>query len=508
MTHQYVMALDQGTTSSRAILFERSGAIAAIDQQEFPQYFPKPGWVEHDAGEIWNSQLQVARGVLERAGASASDVAAIGITNQRETAVVWDRASGEPIHNAIVWQSRQTAGICDELRSRGLEDEVRTRTGLLIDAYFSGTKIRFILDAVEGAQGRAERGELAFGTVDSWLLYKLTGGRVHATEVSNASRTLIYNIHERDWDDLLLAELNIPRAMLPEVLDSSGVFGVTEKELLGEEIRVAGIAGDQQAALFGQGCTSPGRAKNTYGTGCFLLMNTGGDAPLSTQGLVTTMAWSLDGKAEYALEGSIFVAGAAVQWLRDGLGLIANAADSESAARSVEDTGGVYLVPAFVGLGAPYWDERARGAIVGITRGTSREQIVRATLESIAYQTRDVVDCLRADSGLALEVLRVDGGAAANDFLMQFQADILGVAVQRPKVLEVTALGAALLAGLAVGFWSDRSDLDSSDDSVQIFEPKLDASRREQLYAGWKRAVSRSLAWEEPGEEGADGPGS
>ncbi len=361
MAHRYVMALDQGTTSSRAILFERSGAIAAIDRQEFPQYFPKPGWVEHDPSEIWNSQLQVARGVLERAGATASDVAAIGITNQRETAVVWDRASGDPIHNAIVWQSRQTAGICDALRRRGLDDEVRRRTGLLIDAYFSGSKVRFILDAVEGAQRRAERGELAFGTVDSWLLYKLTGGRVHATEVSNASRTLIYNIHERDWDDLLLGELNIPRAMLPEVRDSSGIFGVTDQELLGDEIRVAGIAGDQQAALFGQGCTSPGRAKNTYGTGCFLLMNTGADAPMSTQGLITTMAWSLDGKPEYALEGSIFVAGAAVQWLRDGIGLIAHAADSEAAAQSVDDTGGVYLVPAFVGLGAPYWDERARG---------------------------------------------------------------------------------------------------------------------------------------------------
>ncbi len=500
MAHRYVMALDQGTTSSRAILFERSGAIAAIDRQEFPQYFPKPGWVEHDPSEIWNSQLQVARGVLERAGATASDVAAIGITNQRETAVVWDRASGDPIHNAIVWQSRQTAGICDALRRRGLDDEVRRRTGLLIDAYFSGSKVRFILDAVEGAQRRAERGELAFGTVDSWLLYKLTGGRVHATEVSNASRTLIYNIHERDWDDLLLGELNIPRAMLPEVRDSSGIFGVTDQELLGDEIRVAGIAGDQQAALFGQGCTSPGRAKNTYGTGCFLLMNTGADAPMSTQGLITTMAWSLDGKPEYALEGSIFVAGAAVQWLRDGIGLIAHAADSEAAAQSVDDTGGVYLVPAFVGLGAPYWDERARGAIVGITRGTSREQIVRATLESIAYQTRDVVDCLQADSGLALEVLRVDGGAAENDFLMQFQADILGVPVERPKVLEVTALGAARLAGLAVGFWSDRSELDSSDASVQIFEPSFEASKREQLYAGWKRAVSRSLAWEEAWE--------
>jgi len=496
MTHQYVMALDQGTTSSRAILFEKSGAIAAIDQQEFPQHFPHPGWVEHDADEIWSSQLRVARGVLDRAGASASDLAAIGITNQRETAVVWDRSSGEPIHNAIVWQSRQTAGICDDLRSRNLEEEVRARTGLLIDAYFSATKVRFILDAVDGAQHRAERGELAFGTVDSWLLWKLTGGRVHATEVSNASRTMLYNIHERDWDDLLLRELNIPRAMLPEVRDTSGVFGMTDAGLLGAEVPVAGMAGDQQAALFGQGCTSPGRAKNTYGTGCFVLMNTGSDAPRSTQGLLTSMGWSIGGKVDYALEGSIFVAGAAIQWLRDGLGLIQNAADSEAAAASVEDTGGVYLVPAFVGLGAPYWDERARGAIVGITRGTSREQIVRATLESIAYQTRDVVDCLRKDSGIALQVLRVDGGAARNDFLMQFQADILGVPVERPSVLEVTAFGAALHAGLAVGFWSDRAEIDAAEDSVQTFEPGLAADRREQLYAGWKRAVSRSLAWE------------
>jgi glycerol kinase len=491
------MALDQGTTSSRAILFEHSGAIAAVDQHEFPQHFPKPGWVEHDALEIWDSQLRAARGALEKAGASAGDIAAIGITNQRETAVVWDRASGEPIHAAIVWQSRQTADICEALRSRGLTDEVRARTGLVIDAYFSATKIRFILDAVEGAQERAERGELAFGTVDSWLLYKLTGGQVHATEGSNASRTMIYNIHERQWDDLLLGELRIPHAMLPEVRDSSGIFGTVDSEWLGGEIPIAGIAGDQQAALFGQGCTAPGRAKNTYGTGCFLLMNTGEDAPISETGLITTIAWTIGAKTEYALEGSIFVAGAAVQWLRDGLGLIEHASDTEAAAQSVEDTGGVYLVPAFAGLGAPYWDERARGAILGITRGTTREQIVRATLESIAYQTRDVVECIRVDSGIELDALRVDGGAAANDFLMQFQADILGAPVERPAVLEVTALGAARLAGLAVGFWDSGVALESESAGVQVFEPTLAADRREALYAGWKRAVERSRDWDE-----------
>lgn len=494
---RYIMALDQGTTSSRAILFDHAGQVAAVDQYEFTQHYPKPGWVEHDPMEIWDTQLRAARGVLEKAGAGTADVAAIGITNQRETAVVWDRATGAPIYNAVVWQSRQTSPICDELRSRGLEDEVRARTGLLIDAYFSGTKIRFILDAVNGAQSRAERGELCFGTVDSWLLYKLTSGREHATEYSNASRTLIYNIHETDWDDTLLRELNIPRAMLPEVKDSSGVFGSVDDEWLGGAIPIAGIAGDQQAALFGQGCTSPGMAKNTYGTGCFLLMNTGSDAHASQNGLVTTIAWGLGGKVEYALEGSIFVAGAAVQWLRDGLGLVKDAAETEALARAVEDTGGVYLVPAFVGLGAPYWDERARGTLVGITRGTTREHLVRATLESIAYQTKDVVDCVAADSGLAATSLRVDGGACQNDFLMQFQADILGVEVQRPDVLEVTALGAAALAGLAVGFWGDATELARATGAGSTFQPSLEASRRDALYAGWKRAVERSRGWDE-----------
>jgi glycerol kinase len=435
--------------------------------------------------------------VLERAGTSASDVAAIGITNQRETAMVWDRASGEPIHRAIVWQSRQTAPICEALRARGLDDEVRSRTGLLIDAYFSATKVRFILDAVEGAQGRAERGELCFGTVDTWLLYKLSKGRGHATEYSNASRTLVYNIHELDWDDLLLAELGIPRAMLPEVRDSSGEFGEVDPEWLGAAIPVAGIAGDQQAALFGQGCFEVGRAKNTYGTGCFLLMNTGAEAPRSRSGLITTIAWGIGGKVEYALEGSIFVAGAAVQWLRDGLGLVSDAAETEAAANAVADTGGVYVVPAFVGLGAPYWDERARGTVVGIHRGTTREHLIRATLESIAYQTRDVVDCVASDSGVSPGTLRVDGGACQNDFLMQFQADVLGIPVERPEVLEVTALGAAALAGLAVGFWDDPDSLESATGRRTRFEPRLGDDERERLYRGWKRAVERSLRWAE-----------
>ena len=469
----------------------------AVDQYEFPQHFPKPGWVEHDPLEIWESQLRAARGVLEKASASARDVEAVGITNQRETALVWDRATGEPIHAAIVWQSRQTADICDELRSRGLEDEVRARTGLVIDAYFSATKIRFILDAIPGAQERAERGELAFGTVDSWLVHKLTKGRVHATEFSNASRTLIYNIHECDWDDLLLQELRIPREMLPEVRDTSGVFGSVNSEWLGAEIPISGIAGDQQAALFGQGCFSAGAAKNTYGTGCFLLMNTAEEAVASKTGLVTTIAWGIDGRVEYALEGSIFVAGAAVQWLRDGLGLITDAAETQAAAESVPDTGGVYVVPAFVGLGAPHWDQRARGTIVGITRGTTREHLIRATLEAIGYQSRGVVECLSRDSGLPLGELRVDGGASQNDFLMQFQADLLGVPVRRPSVPEVTALGAAALAGIAVGYWSDRDQLeDVAAKDATVFEPAMGADRRDALYTGWERAVERAMGWE------------
>ncbi len=492
---RYVMALDQGTTSSRAILFDHDGRIAAIDQHEFAQHFPKPGWVEHDADEIWESQLRAGRNVLEKAGVAATDLAAIGITNQRETTVVWDRKTRAPIHRAIVWQSRQTTSICDDLRARDLEDEVRRRTGLVIDAYFSGTKVRFILDAVDGAQARAERGELAMGTIDTWLLDRLTKGRVHATEYSNASRTLLYNVHERRWDERMLRELNVPEAMLPEVRDSSGVFGMADAEWFGAEVPVAGIAGDQQAALFGQRCHKPGRAKNTYGTGCFLLMNTGETAPVSESGLLTTIGWGIDGRVEYALEGSIFVTGSAVQWLRDGLGLIDDAAESEALAASVEDTAGAYLVPAFTGLGAPYWDERARGALVGLTRGTTRAHVVRATLEAIAYQTRDVVECVGADSGIPLDALRVDGGAAANDFLMQFQADILDTPVERPAMLEVTAFGAAALAGLAVGFWSGEDDLPGSGDALTVFEPKMDAARRDALYADWKRAVERSRDW-------------
>jgi glycerol kinase len=491
-----VLALDQGTTSSRAIVFDEAGAVVAAAQHEFPQYFPKPGWVEHDPEEIWSSQLQAARDALAHAGVSATQVSAIGITNQRETTVVWDRVTGAPIHRAIVWQSRQTVPICDGLRMRGLEGEVRARTGLVIDAYFSATKVRFILDAVQGAQERAERGELAFGTVDSWLLYRLTKGRVHATEPSNASRTLLYNVHRGEWDDFLLRELQIPRAILPAVHDTSGVFGLADAEWLGAEIPIAGMAGDQQSALFGQGCFDPGTAKNTYGTGCFLLMNTGASAPTSKSGLVTTIAWSFSGKAEYALEGSVFVAGAAVQWLRDGLRLVANAAETEQAARSVDNTGGVYVVPAFVGLGAPYWDERARGTIVGITRGTSREHLIRATLESIAYQSRDVIECLAADSGLRPPLLRVDGGASRNDFLMQFQADVLGIPVWRPRVLEATAFGAAALAGLAVGVWKDRRAAAATPREGTVFEPGMSATEREALQAGWRRAVERARAWE------------
>jgi glycerol kinase len=497
MPARYVMALDQGTTSSRAIVFDERGAVVAVDQHELTQHYPQPGWVEHDPAEIWETQLRAARGALAKARASAGDVAALGVTNQRETTLVWDRATGEPIHRAIVWQSRQTAPLCEELRARGLVDEVRRKTGLVIDAYFSATKLRFILDAVPGAQARAERGELAFGTVDAWLTWKLTGGRVHATEASNASRTMLYDIHARRWDDGLLGELRIPHALLPEVRDSSGSFGEADAAWLGAAIPIAGVAGDQQAALFGQGCFAPGRAKNTYGTGCFLLMNTGKEAPLSKSGLVTTIAWGIGGDVEYALEGSIFVAGAAVQWLRDGLGIVASAAESEAAARSVQGTGGVVLVPAFVGLGAPYWDERARGALVGLTRGTTRAHVIRAALESIAYQSRDVVDCFAGDTGLALDTLRVDGGASQNDWLMQFQADVLGVPVRRPPVLEVTALGAAALAGLAVGFWRDRGALEvATGVGARVFEPHMSSAERESLYARWKRAVERARDWE------------
>ena len=492
----YVLALDQGTTSSRAILFDRTGRIVANEAHEFTQHFPQPGWVEHDPNEIWDSQLRALRGVVSQAGIGFDQIAAIGITNQRETTVVWDRESGEPIYPAIVWQSRQTVPICEDLKSRGLESLFRERTGLVIDAYFSGTKVRWILDQIPGAQERAARGELAFGTIDSWLIYKLSGGRVHATDFSNASRTLLYDVFKLRWDPELLDALQVPPAMMPEVRDSSGILGETDPALLdGVSLPISGVAGDQQAALFGQACFTPGDAKNTYGTGCFILMNTGSEARRSENGLLTTIAWGIDGRVEYALEGSIFVAGAAVQWLRDQLRLIEHASDSEAIARSVEDTGGVYLVPAFTGLGAPYWDPQARGVLVGLTRGSSRAHIVRATLEAIAYQTRDVLECFERDTGLQAHELQVDGGATANDFLMQFQADILGIPVRRPRVAETTALGAAYLAGLAVGFWETRAEIAENWQEDRRFEPQLEQARREELYAGWRRAVERSRGW-------------
>jgi glycerol kinase len=494
---RYILALDQGTTSSRAVLFDHAGRVVESRAYEFTQHFPQPGWVEHDANEIWESQLRALRDTVEGAGIPYGEIAAVGITNQRETAVVWDRATGEPIHHAIVWQSRQTVPICQELVGRGLEALFRERTGLVVDAYFSGTKVKWLLDVVPGARERAARGELAFGTIDAWLVYKLTGGRVHATEYSNASRTLLYDIRELRWDPDLLEALEIPAAILPEVRDSSGTFGETLPELTGgEALPIGGVAGDQQAALFGQTCFEPGRAKNTYGTGCFILMNTGTEARRSASGLLTTIAWGQGGRVEYALEGSIFVAGAAVQWLRDQLGLIADASESEALARSVEDTGGVYLVPAFTGLGAPYWDPQARGTIVGLTRGSGRAHLVRAALESIAYQSRDVLQCFEKDTGLRAEALQVDGGATANDFLMQFQADVLGIPVRRPEVLETTALGAAYLAGLSVGFWADRADVEKNWREGRRFEPEMAPAQRDALYAGWVAAVERSRGWE------------
>ena len=492
----YVLSLDQGTTSSRAILFDRTGRIVASEAHEITQHFPQPGWVEHDPNEIWDSQLRALRGAVSQARIEFDQIAAIGITNQRETTVVWDRESGESIYPAIVWQSRQTVPICEDLKSRGLESLFRERTGLVIDAYFSGTKIRWILDQIPGAQERAVRGELAFGTIDSWLIYKLSGGRVHATDFSNASRTLLYDVFKLCWDPELLDALQVPPAMMPEVRDSSGILGETDPALLdGVSLPISGVAGDQQAALFGQACFTPGDAKNTYGTGCFILMNTGSEARRSENGLLTTVAWGIGGRVEYALEGSIFVAGAAVQWLRDQLRLIEHASDSEAIARSVEDTGGVYLVPAFTGLGAPYWDPQARGVLVGLTRGSSRAHIVRATLEAIAYQTRDVLECFEHDTGLQAQELQVDGGATANDFLMQFQADILGIPVRRPRVAETTALGAAYLAGLAVGFWETRAEIAENWQEDRRFEPQLEQARRDELYAGWRRAVERSRGW-------------
>lgn len=488
-----VLSLDQGTTSSRAVLFDRDGRALGMARRTFSQIFPQPGWVEHDPREIWESQLAVARQALAESGVAPADVAAVGITNQRETTVVWDRLTGEPVCNAIVWQCRRTAPACDALTARGLAGIIREKTGLVPDPYFSGTKLAWILERVPGARARAERGELLFGTVDTWLLWNLTGGRVHATDVSNASRTLLFNIHTLRWDDDLLRALDIPAAMLPQVLPSSGRFGVTARGVLGDaEIPIAGVAGDQQAALFGQTCFEAGAAKNTYGTGCFLLQNTGPRPIPSRHGLLTTVAWQAGGETAYALEGSVFTAGAAIQWLRDEMGLIATAADSEAAAREVADTGGVYLVPAFTGLGAPYWDSRARGALFGVTRGTRRAHVVRAALEAIAYQTKDVLDAMQEDSGARLRQLRVDGGAAANDFLMQFQADLLGVPVLRPASVETTARGAAFLAGLAAGFWRDRTELAAlARGGDRVFTPAMPEARRQALIDGWREAVRR-----------------
>lgn len=493
----HILALDQGTTSSRAILFDHNGGIVSVAQKEFGQIFPQPGWVEHDAEEIWSTQIGVVNEALARAGLRASDVAALGITNQRETVVIWDRKTGRPIHNAIVWQDRRTAGLCDQLRADGLVDTFQQKTGLLIDAYFSGTKVKWLLDHVEGARERAERGELAFGTIDSWLVWNLTGGELHLTDASNASRTLLYNIHTGEWDDELLRILDVPRAILPVVRPSSEVYGETAQGLFGDRIRVAGIAGDQQAALFGQACLQPGMAKNTYGTGCFMLLNTGEKAVPSTNQLLTTVAWKRGGRTDYALEGSIFVAGAVVQWLRDGLGIIRTSAEVEALATSVPDNGGVYLVPAFVGLGAPHWDSYARGAMLGLTRGSTAGHIARAALESIAYQTADVLDAMQQDAGLQLSELRVDGGASANNLLMQFQADVLGVPVVRPKITETTALGAAYLAGLAVDYWKGEEEIAAQWGVDQRFEPRMAVGQRESLLAGWRKAVERSRRWEE-----------
>ena len=497
MTKKYVLALDQGTTSCRAILFDRESNIVGVAQKEFTQHYPKPGWVEHDPEEIWSTQYGVIAELMARYNVNPEEIAAIGITNQRETTVVWDKATGKPVYNAIVWQCRRTAGICDELKAKGLEEKVRYKTGLVIDAYFSGTKVKWILDNVEGAREKAEKGELLFGTIDTWLVWKLTGGKVHVTDYSNASRTMIYNIRELKWDEELLAELSIPASMLPEVKPSSCVYGETDPNtFFGHTIPISGIAGDQQAALFGQTCFEPGMAKNTYGTGCFMLMNTGDKVYESKNGLLTTIAWGIDGKVEYALEGSIFIAGAVIQWLRDGLKLIESAADSEYFASKVPDTAGVYVVPAFAGLGAPYWDMRARGTIVGLTRGANKNHIVRAALESMAYQTRDVLSAMEADSGIKLQALKVDGGAVANNLLMQFQADILGVPVERPVNIETTAMGAAYLAGLAVGFWADKNELKAKYKVSRRFEPEMAVETREKLYKGWQRAVTRARDWE------------
>lgn len=491
---KYLMALDQGTTSSRCILFDKRGEIQSVAQKELTQIFPKAGWVEHDPMEIWASQISVAAEAKAKIGANAREIAAIGITNQRESTIVWNRHTGKPIHNAIVWQCRRTAEFCDELKKSAFAEKIKQKTGLVIDAYFSATKIRWLLENVENARAAAEAGDLLFGTVDTWLIWNLTNGKIHVTDYSNASRTMMFNIHTLEWDAEILRELKIPRKMLPEVKPSSFVYGENSPEKLGGAIPIAGIAGDQQAALFGQCCFETGMVKNTYGTGCFILMQTGETAVASKNGLLTTIAWGLDGKINYALEGSVFIAGAAVQWLRDGLRLINDAAETESLAQSVPDSNGCYVVPAFVGLGAPYWDQHARGIIVGLTRGVEKEHLVRATLESLAYQSYDVIKAMEADmSPAALKEIRVDGGAAANDFLMQFQSDILGVNVIRPRVIESTALGAVFLAGLAVGFYKNISEIKSNIDKT--YSPKMPQKTREDLIAGWGEAVKRSFKW-------------
>ena len=502
MSKKYIMALDQGTTSSRAILFDKQGNIVATSQKEFTQIYPNPGWVEHNAMEIWGSQSGVMREVLETNSISPNEIAAIGITNQRETTIVWDKNTGKPIYNAIVWQCRRTSEICDEIEANGYKDMIKDKTGLILDAYFSGTKIKWILDNVEGAREKANNGELLFGTVDTWLIWNLTRGKVHITDYSNASRTMLYNIKELKWDDEILELLDIPKSMLPEVKPSSCVYGYTDEHMLaGAQIPIAGIAGDQQAALFGQTCFEEGSAKNTYGTGCFMLMNTGDKLVESKNGLLTTIAWGVDGKVEYALEGSIFIGGAVIQWLRDELKVLYNAKESQFYAESVKDTNGVYIVPAFAGLGAPHWNMYARGCVMGLTRGANREHLVRAALESIAYQVKDVLHAMEEDSGLKLAGLKVDGGASANDFLMQFQADILNTNINRPKVVETTALGAAYLAGLAVGFYENKDDIKNSWVMDKEFSSNMDDDRRAKLYKGWKKAVKRSLDWAKEDEE-------
>ncbi|MEK3734474.1 MULTISPECIES: glycerol kinase GlpK [Paenibacillus] len=494
---QYMMALDQGTTSSRAILFDRDGKMVHAAQKEFPQYFPQPGWVEQNANEIWGSILAVIATCLSEAGVKTDQIAGIGITNQRETTVVWDKETGEPVYHAIVWQSRQTADICEQLASAGYDSLIREKTGLLIDPYFSGTKIRWILDHVEGVRARAERGELLFGTIDTWLIWKLSGGKAHVTDYSNASRTMLYNIHELKWDEELLELLDIPACMLPEVRPSSEIYALTAAyHFFGREVPIAGAAGDQQAALFGQTCFKEGMVKITYGTGSFMLMHTGERPVKSEHGLITTIAWGVNGKVEYALEGSVFVAGSAVQWLRDGLRMFRESKDSEQYARRVDSTEGVYVVPAFVGLGSPYWNSEVRGAVFGLTRGTTKEHFVRATLESLAYQTRDVLAVMEEDTGYKIETLRVDGGAVSNSFLMEFQSDILNVPVERPVIIETTALGAAYLGGLAVGFWKSQDEICSKWSLEQRFDPAMEDEVRERLYGGWKKAVHAAMAFQ------------